>query len=136
MRDGNPSRPALGTTAPSGRGSLAHRRQLRTVPYLASRRPDISGPSGLVTVLFIGAVRALWLGGLYRRLNWLRWLTIASPVLTVAIALLTWRSLIHLRQNIVLMALILAAWFDSGVVLLCLPQASRWYTRKTDDRRP
>jgi hypothetical protein len=94
-----------------------------------SRSGDVSGPGGFISVLLQGVITAMWWTGLYRRLNWLRWLTVASAILGIALLPWVW-GMIHRQQNIAIQMLKYAL-FDSGALLLCLPQASRWYTHKT-----
>jgi len=93
-------------------------------------RGNLSGPDGFFTVLLLGVISALWLRGLYRRLNWLRWLTVVSAIVGIAYLPRVW-GLIQRRGSIPIQ-LLKYALFDSGALLLCLPQARRWYTHKPD----
>jgi hypothetical protein len=76
-------------------------------------------------VAFLVAVSALFLFGLYRRLNWLRWIVIAYTALQV-LAMPAALPKIHDAAQFVLTcaAVILGI---AASVLFCLPTARRWY---------
>ena len=84
--------------------------------------------SPLVMVLSLMAVLyGLWLRGLYRRINWLRWLTVAAAA--VGILSLPWTWGLIWQQGNVPLYLLKYVLFDAGAILLCMPQAHAWYTR-------
>jgi hypothetical protein len=83
------------------------------------------------TLLFAAALLAvlysLWLLGLYRRKNWLRWFTVGGAA--VGLLYLPWAWGILKTQDLVPVRLLKYLLFDAGAILLCLPQANRWYGR-------
>ena len=80
------------------------------------------------TLLFASALLAalylLWLLGLYRRQNWLRWVTVGGAA--VGLLYLPWAWGILKTQDFIPVRLLKYVLFDAGAILLCLPQANRW----------
>ena len=103
-----------------GKGFFSMTSVIRTAPK-GSAIPVV-----VFTVML--SVYVLWIYGLYCRLNWLRWLTVALAVLGLVFlpkalsSTHNWR-LLSLQMLQYLM-------FDSAAILLCLPAAGRWYGRK------
>jgi hypothetical protein len=80
-----------------------------------------------VIVAIYTAVSALWVYGLYRRQNWLRWITVAYTVYQVVMLPLTLPSIHDVAQlTVYWVAVVLGV---TAVVLLCLPKARQWYNR-------
>ena len=90
--------------------------------------PHFSGPQLLLVVPIWVTLFSLWLFGLYRRLNWLRWLTVAGAAVGLLSLPLAWGSIAS--HGSVPFQLIKYALFGAGALLLCLPQANSWYGRK------
>jgi hypothetical protein len=90
--------------------------------------PHFSGVQLLVVIPISMTLFSLWLFGLYRRLNWLRWLTVASAVLGLLSLPWAWGSIAS--HGSVPFQLVKYALFGTGALLLCLPQANSWYGRK------
>lgn len=85
-----------------------------------------SKASGLplaVTALIFASLLSLWLFGLYRRLNWLRWLTVAVAAGGLLSLPWVWDVIVS-NASIYAVRYIL---FDTDALLLCLPQADGWY---------
>jgi hypothetical protein len=78
-----------------------------------------------VKVAFLVIIGALFLFGLYRRLNWLRWLVIAYTALQV-VALPVVLPRIHDAAQLVLTCAAVMLGIAASV-LFCLPTARRWY---------
>jgi len=78
-----------------------------------------------VTVACYTLVCALWIYGLYRRQNWLRWVTVVYFALHVVL-IPVWLNRIHDAAQVALYwaEMILGA---PATVLLCLPKARLWY---------
>jgi len=73
------------------------------------------------------SIFALWIFGLYRRLNWLRWFTVGSAVIGILCLPFAWPLVLaNVSPPLILMKY---ALFDFGALLLCLPQAHAWYSR-------
>jgi hypothetical protein len=87
----------------------------------------LAGPSMLIALLLMTGLYALWLLGLYRRINWVRWLTIAGAL--IGILSLPWMWSLIRNQGNVLLYVFKYVLFDAGAILLCTPQAHAWYTR-------
>jgi hypothetical protein len=87
----------------------------------------LTGLPLLIAVVLMAVLYALWLLGLYRRTNWLRWLTIAGALLGILSLPWTW-NLIRNQGNLPLY-LVKYVLFDAGAILLCMPQAHGWYTK-------
>jgi hypothetical protein len=87
----------------------------------------LTGLTLLVVLLLAALLYALWLWGLYRRINWLRWLTVAGA--TVGILSLSWTWGLIRHQGNVPLYVLKYVLFDAGAILLCMPQAHAWYTR-------
>jgi hypothetical protein len=92
-------------------------------------RVDVPLATLLLPALLLAAVYLLWLFGLYRRLNWLRWLTVGGAILGILCLPWVWRIL--QSQGDFSLRLLKYVLFDSGAILLCLPQANRWSHRGT-----
>jgi hypothetical protein len=76
------------------------------------------------------SIFALWIFGLYRRLNWLRWFTVGSAVIGILCLPFAWPLVLaNLSPPLMLFKY---ALFDFGALLLCLPQAHAWYSRLGD----
>jgi hypothetical protein len=88
---------------------------------------DVPLSTLLIPVVLLAVLYALWLYGLYRRLNWLRWLTVGGAL--VGILYLPWAWRILQNQGDLPLRLLKYVLFDAGAILLCLPQANRWYVR-------
>jgi hypothetical protein len=76
-------------------------------------------------VAFLVAVSALFLFGLYRRLNWLRWIVIAYTALQV-VAMPVALPKIHDAAQLVLTCAAVISGIAASV-LFCMPTARRWY---------
>jgi hypothetical protein len=74
---------------------------------------------------FFAIVSALFLYGLYRRQNWLRWITVAYTALQV-VAISATFSRTHDAAHLVLSCATVIVGVAASV-LLCLPEARRWY---------
>jgi hypothetical protein len=85
-------------------------------------------PTHAVLNLFIlAAICGFWLYGLWRRLNWLRWVTV---FLGTTGCLLVSRSLARLHDPTeIALYLVQFAVTVPTVILFVLPPARRWYTR-------
>jgi hypothetical protein len=80
--------------------------------------------------VIFASILALWIFGLYRRLNWLRWFTVGSAVLGILCLPFTWPLVLaHVNPPFMILKY---AFFDFGALLLCLPQARSWYSRLGD----
>jgi hypothetical protein len=79
-----------------------------------------------LSVFVLASLCGLWLYGLWRRLNWLRWVTV---FLGASGCLLAWKSLAQLHDptQIALYWLQFALTVPT-VVLFVLPPSQRWYT--------
>ena len=86
-----------------------------------------AGSALLVILVAMVALYTLWLVGLYRRINWLRWLTVAGAL--IGILSLPWSWQFIKNQSNVPLYILKYVLFDAGAILLCLPQAHAWYTR-------
>jgi hypothetical protein len=82
-------------------------------------------PQAQVDSAFHVALGALFLYGLYRRQNWLRWLTVAYTALQV-VALPVALPRIHDAAHLVMTCTGVIVGVAASV-LLCLPKARRWY---------
>jgi hypothetical protein len=82
-------------------------------------------PQAQVRTACFAILSALFLYGLYRRQNWLRWMTVAYTALQV-LAMPVVLPKIHDAAQLVLSctAIILGV---AASVLLCLPKARQWY---------
>ena len=89
---------------------------------------DVPFTTQLVTATLLAAFFLLWMYGLYRRLNWLRWLTVGLAILGVLCLPWAWR-ILQSRGDFPL-GLLKYVLFDSAGILLGLPQANRWYARR------
>ena len=83
-------------------------------------------PEAQVTTAFFAVVSALFIYGLYRRQNWLRWITVAYTALQL-LAMPVVLPKIHDAAQLVLScaAIILGV---AASVLLCWPKARKWYS--------
>jgi UDP-N-acetylmuramyl pentapeptide phosphotransferase/UDP-N-acetylglucosamine-1-phosphate transferase len=80
-----------------------------------------------LNLFILAAICAFWLYGLWRRLNWLRWVTV---FLGTTGCLLASRSLARLHDPTqIALYLVQFAVTAPTVILLVLPPARRWYTR-------
>jgi len=102
---------------------------LLSIVLLLKVKIDVPFTTQLVTAAALGVFYFLWLFGLYRRLNWLRWLTIGGALLGILYLPWAWRLL--QSQGDFSLRLLKYVLFDSGSILLCLPQANQWYGRRT-----
>ena len=82
-------------------------------------------PQEQVKTAFFAVVCALFLYGLYRRLNWLRWITIAYTAFQVLAMLVVFPRIHDAAQLVLSCASIILGLAAS--VLLCLPKARQWY---------
>jgi hypothetical protein len=76
------------------------------------------------TALF-AAASAIWLYGLYRRLSWLRWVTVVFTGFQV-VALPVVLPRIHYAAQLVLFCASILLGV-AATVLLCMPKARQWY---------
>jgi hypothetical protein len=88
---------------------------------------DVPISTLLIPVVLLAVLYFLWLYGLYRRLNWLRWLTVGGALIGILYLPWAWRLLQN--QGYLPLRLLKYVLFDAGALLLCLPQANRWYVR-------
>ena len=83
-----------------------------------------------VNLIILAAICGIWLYGLWRRLNWLRWVTV---FLGATGCLLASRSVANLHDPTqVALYGVQFALTVPGVILFVLPPAQRWYTRDLD----
>jgi hypothetical protein len=78
-------------------------------------------------VIFVTAIGSLWMYGLYRRRNWVRWFTIVVTGFSTLASPWGLSNISDPRQ--VAMYWIQIAAFLPTCILLCLPAAGRWYGR-------
>jgi FtsH-binding integral membrane protein len=77
-------------------------------------------------LFLLSATCGFWLYGLYRRLNWLRWVTVLAGA---GGCLLVSRAATELRDPVQLgLYYLQVALMAPSVVLFVLPPARRWYT--------
>ena len=95
---------------------------------LLTGRGDHPG-SNAVAAAIVGGIYFAWVYGLFRRLNWLRWVTIVLTCVGV-ITLPWWFAQVtdHTRLAFHLLQLALQV---PAVALLCLRPARVWYGRPT-----
>jgi hypothetical protein len=82
-------------------------------------------PHEQVKTAFFVVVCALFLYGLYRRLNWLRWITVAYTAFQGLAMLVVFPRIHDAAQLVLSCAAIIVGLVAS--VLLCLPKARQWY---------
>jgi|SRR5882762_9307886 len=91
-------------------------------------RIDVASTPRFIAVVVTACVLLLWLYGLFRRLNWLRWVTVGLAILGI---LFLPRVLARIyERGPILFQLFKYALFDTGTVLLCLPAAREWFSSK------
>jgi 4-hydroxybenzoate polyprenyltransferase len=91
-------------------------------------RIDVTTTPRSVAVVITACLLLLWLYGLFRRLNWLRWVTVGLAILGI---LLLPRVLARIQERgPILFQLFKYALFDTGTLLLCLPAAREWFSSK------
>jgi hypothetical protein len=73
----------------------------------------------------ITAFFGLWVLGLYRRLNWLRWVTVGCAV--IGLLSLPFTGSMALATVPLSLLIVKYSLFDMGALLLCLPQARAWF---------
>jgi hypothetical protein len=78
-----------------------------------------------VRTAFFAAASAIWLYGLYRRLSWLRWITVVFTVFQV-VALPVVLPRIHDAAQLLLFCVSIFLGV-AATVLLCMPKARQWY---------
>jgi hypothetical protein len=93
-----------------------------------SRLGEITGLGGLITILLQAVIYTLIWWGLYRRINWVRWFEIVSAI--IGLLLLPWTWPIMRSHGVIPLSSVKYVIHDTGVILLCLPQANRWFSRK------
>jgi hypothetical protein len=90
---------------------------------------DLSSGSHALAVVMLGALYFAWVYGLYRRLNWLRWVTIV--VACFAMIRVPWNIAQVTNHTRLAFHLLHMALQFPAVVLLCLRSARVWYAVPT-----
>ena len=85
-------------------------------------------PTSVLAMLVAGFILFLWVLGLARRLNWLRWMTIIGALAGVLFVPRAFASLNDSRQ--IGIQIVSYALVDAAAVLLCLKPARLWFASR------